>query len=199
MVLLMTELNCRDDIKDYRDGNFPVARPAKSQLRKFATYRLLRRLIKGGVRRSAKDDHEIKEAVNQGNPPPLRYTIEQFYQDFFIDLNKVHQLSINWGFELVILSSFEKYQIECIRKKGFEKDTFNFIGKSIECNVDKTPYDFALENKLPYIDLTQAIAKVDPKTQDIWNDPAHCNGIGNRIMAQTISDGLNKAGLIPKN
>jgi lysophospholipase L1-like esterase len=192
MVLLMTGINGRKELKAFRDKmKKPFYRflyKANRFLHRLAFYRVMTRGIKGGVTRDVKDDSQVVVTPEE---------VKAYNADYIEDLREIKRLSEQWGFKVVVLSSFQLSYIETMQQYGLQPDDPLYLGRSFEMGIDKIIYDFAKKEKWPYIDLTRDFVLLPVDRKGLWNDPHHVDYTGNRLIADRIAIELFSNNLIP--
>ena len=207
MVIVMSGPNAREDLKAFRDA-LKSSCGSKLQdvtllLAQSAVYRTMRRVIKGGVQESTRDDYEIlferrKELTADGdNQWRDRFLQDELIADYKEDLTIINRIADNWGFTLVFLGSFELDNIERMIKAGVRPDSPGLIETSLDHGIDPTVPRFVKDNGLTYIDLTGDFIGLDQTTPGLWHDPAHCGPLGNLIIAKRVASVLRQKKLVP--
>ena len=195
MVLLMTGPNWRQGIKEYRNNmkkpSFLMLRRVKLALARFAVYRVIRRIIKGGVDESILDDSEIAAEHT--------YLPEQYLLDYRQDLSIFGDLARQRGFELVFLGSFEQHHIAHIQNAKMNPDDPEYVEEVVTRFMDREAYEFATKWGFHYIDLTQDFVRAeDPDHEGLWADRHHPGPYGNRLIAQRTARELLEKDILPK-
>lgn len=193
LVILMTNPNTRKDLKKYRDRMkepfFACLQNARIALAKSATYRFIRRALKGGVQEDVLDDAQLFI-----DDPRMQ---ESFMADYREDLDCMRRYAKEWNFEIVVVGSFEKYHIELLRKENVSPDNPDYLQQALCYYLDRRIYEYAGEHGLLYIDATQDLVRHDPEDPGMWLDPYHLDAEGYRIFVARLVKELREHGKIP--
>ncbi|MBZ0272224.1 SGNH/GDSL hydrolase family protein [bacterium] len=147
---------------------------ARRYLAKSEIYRTMRRLIKGppvGL---------VLDPMNAGSDTFTNYHAQM---DLWADLERFDAMGREDGFKLIFFHPPDRSQIEALRAQGLQPGTPGYRASTYR----GIPEQFARRHGHPFVDVIPGFL-AEPMNQELFYDPVHPGGRGNRVLARQIAN-----------
>jgi lysophospholipase L1-like esterase len=195
VLIVMSGPNNRAELKQFRDKmKRPIFRGLRAVERfaaRFAVFRALRHLIKGGVNPEIRDDPVVV--------PRNFFSFQEYAKDYWDDLHELERLSRQWGFRLAFIAPIERRYLEFWRRRGLNPDDPGYPAAMRSLYPDVYLTSFAEHWGAPLIDIAQDFLRYDQAAPGLWNDPSHPGPLGNQLIAERVVRELTAAGILSGN
>lgn len=206
MLLLMADPNFRPELADYRrmmdNTGFKISYSLRKTMTHFATYRLMRRLIKGGQNDAALDDHQIREKGD--------IDIAGYLEEYRKDLNWFSSVCKKRGMKFGIISiadraEMEKYIENLLALLKKDHGLTDMVDSQVEepkpalselARANKVSWDFTKKsgdlNFYPMIPPMNDYGNIDK----YWQDSQHPTALGSKALADSLVFQFKEYGIL---
>lgn len=181
-LLVMSGPSCNPGLQQYRerlaDPWYRGLSRAHRVLAHSAFYRVLRRGLKGDTHPGLANDENWAGPCDE--------------EDYREDLEFFLAAAAAKGFSLAFIASADQLLIEKLVAAGLHGSETDFLDTAMPSHFDHVQPVFVAEHRLPYIIYWPAFVSRTLSGEQLWHDPDHANGAGNRLIAGAIVETIKK-------